>query len=282
VGDHALAVRSAVAELRLDLGAVHDARVALRRLRAVLTVFEPVLDDVPDGLTRELRWFSRQVAGTRDVEVVAERLDAHLTLATDRSSVEIIEDRLSGWADEAGARASDTLAAPRTEALMVALGRLHLNAPTTPVIYQQIRTQQLALEALDDLCAGFPQVLADGPALSHRRRSHLLHARRKQAKTVRATTPILETSTDLRTKLNKVLRQLQNLLGEHHDAAVVRSWMADLATAEPSTADLVRDVRRAERAAMADLEARLPVAVDRLLAVTERVRRTPPVHLASP
>lgn len=280
LADHALAVRAGLAELRIDLGAVHDARVALRRLRALLTVFEPVLEDVPAGIISDLRWLARRVAGTRDAEVMAERLHDYLARTGDSAAREIVGSRLAAQADEAGRNAVAALADPRTESLVAKLGRLHLTAGGTPVIYQQIRTQQLALGALDALCVGFPD-LVQAPGLSDRRRALLLHERRKAAKAVRATTPVLEVPPELRAALNKSLRRLQNILGDHHDAAVVRAWMRQVGQAEPSTAVLVRDVRRVERAAMIELEARVPGALDRLLGVAAEVRGTPPVHLGS-
>ncbi|MHA6509478.1 CYTH and CHAD domain-containing protein [Tessaracoccus sp. Y1736] len=56
--------------------AVHQARVALRRLRSVLTVFGRTLEapDLP-GLVRELRWAGVLLGGPRDTEVILSLID---------------------------------------------------------------------------------------------------------------------------------------------------------------------------------------------------------------
>jgi len=284
VEDQVIAVRSGVHELRLDLAAVHDARVALRRLRASLAVFAEVLSGVPDGLPADLRWFARQVGGTRDAEVVAARLEDRLSAAADRKAAEVLAAALERRAAEAEVVARSALAAPRTDALLDGLGRLHLETPPAGEIYHDVRAHFLVMTNLDALCEALPAAVASlsTPGISRSRRARLLHEQRKQVKTVRAVTSLLETSAEDRSRLNKALRQVQELLGEHHDAVVTRSWLAHVAEEEPVVHDLARDLRRSERAEMAVVEDQLPWAVDRLQRRVDRVRRTPGVHLPSP
>jgi CHAD domain-containing protein len=52
-----------------DREALHDFRVALRRLRSVLRAYRPWLDDVPKALRRRLRDLARATGEGRDVEV---------------------------------------------------------------------------------------------------------------------------------------------------------------------------------------------------------------------
>lgn len=63
-------------QARLDLpDAVHRMRVALRRLRSALATFRPLLDrEVTDPLRDEMRWLAGALGGTRDTEVIRERL----------------------------------------------------------------------------------------------------------------------------------------------------------------------------------------------------------------
>lgn len=59
-----------VAERR-NAAALHQARVALRRLRSALTLFRPVIaDDHFDRLRGELRWLSDQFGPARDLDVL--------------------------------------------------------------------------------------------------------------------------------------------------------------------------------------------------------------------
>ncbi|HEV2593991.1 MAG TPA: CHAD domain-containing protein [Sphingomicrobium sp.] len=58
--------------------ALHQARVAIRRLRSALSLFRPAIEDVEfQHLRHELRWFSAQLGDARNLDVYLEReLDA--------------------------------------------------------------------------------------------------------------------------------------------------------------------------------------------------------------
>lgn len=80
-------------------GAVHQARVALRRLRSALAVCQPMLDDRAVALNEALRWLADQLSVPRDLDVliarlgtqdVPEQLRAARALAYDRA-VEALE-----------------------------------------------------------------------------------------------------------------------------------------------------------------------------------------------
>lgn len=272
-------VRAGVHELRVDLTAVHDSRVALRRLRATLSVFAELLEGVPPELPGDLRWFARQVGATRDVEVVAARLEGHLGSAADLRAAQLLGEALRHRAEEAEAAARAALADPRTDAMLTGLRGLHTVATPADEPAQGVRAHLLVLRSLDALCVDLPAALATAaePGVSRSRRARVLHAQRKQVKTGRAVTSLLATSPEARSGLNRSLRQVQDLLGEHHDAVVTRAWLAQVAAREPVVGDLVRAVRRQERAELDVVEGQLPWAVGRVLARVDRVRRTPAV-----
>lgn len=55
-------------------GALHQARVAMRRLRSALTLFKPAVEDVEfQHLRNELRWFTAQLGDARNLDVYLER-----------------------------------------------------------------------------------------------------------------------------------------------------------------------------------------------------------------
>lgn len=61
---------------RRDADALHQARVAMRRLRAALSLFAPVLrDEALGALREELRWFTSQLGEARNLDVYLSRLD---------------------------------------------------------------------------------------------------------------------------------------------------------------------------------------------------------------
>ena len=71
---HGLAVLMANIELLLrydDPEYVHQARVALRRVRSAIRLFDGEERDVPHGLSDELRWFAHVLGAARDWDVIA-------------------------------------------------------------------------------------------------------------------------------------------------------------------------------------------------------------------
>src|SRR5215212_11895250 len=64
---------------RRDPDAVHQLRVATRRLRSLLTTWRSLLEvDSAEPLRVELRWLTQALAGARDAEVMHARLDRML------------------------------------------------------------------------------------------------------------------------------------------------------------------------------------------------------------
>ena len=60
---------------RRDPLALHQARVAMRRLRSAFTLFRPAIaDDEDEQLREELRWFTSQLGDARNLDVLMKRL----------------------------------------------------------------------------------------------------------------------------------------------------------------------------------------------------------------
>jgi CHAD domain-containing protein len=76
---HARALLLQDVRVRRDLpDSVHQMRVAARRLRSGLKVFEPMLDvEWAEALRTELGWVAGELGVSRDTEVLQERLDHH-------------------------------------------------------------------------------------------------------------------------------------------------------------------------------------------------------------
>src|SRR5690242_12387331 len=71
-----------------DAGAIHDMRVATRRLRSTLRTYRGVLPDPrrTEGLRDELRWLGDALGAVRDGDVLGEKLAA----AVAREPVELV------------------------------------------------------------------------------------------------------------------------------------------------------------------------------------------------
>ena len=79
---HGLAVLTANIECLLrydDPEYVHQSRVALRRVRSAIRLFDPEQHDVPRSLSNEIRWFARALGDARDWDVIADETLPSLT-----------------------------------------------------------------------------------------------------------------------------------------------------------------------------------------------------------
>jgi len=208
-----------------DPEAIHQARVATRRLRSDLRTFEPFLDKrFAARLRGELRWLGADLGAVRDVEVMRDRLRAHAATlpVAEADAVKYVLRRLD--ADREAARAT-LLASMRTTR------------------YSQLR-EMLADAAL------YPQYASSRPdttltGVINQRWRKLKHAQRKlgaepsddalhnvriRAKRCRyaaeACGPALGKAAK---KFAKAMADVQDVLGEHHDAVVSLAWLAKTA-----------------------------------------------------
>jgi len=91
--------------------ALHQARVALRRLRSAFSIFMALLDDgVGAGLRDELGWLARELGEARSIDALLERAPPGA-----------LRDHLETARQTAYARVDATLAAPRVRKLMLEL-----------------------------------------------------------------------------------------------------------------------------------------------------------------
>ena len=92
------AIRQRDPEVRRDQpDAVHKMRVATRRLRSALATYRPVLDrEAGDALRAELKWLAGELGGSRDAEVLRDRLTAEVAA----EPTELVMGRISGVIDD--------------------------------------------------------------------------------------------------------------------------------------------------------------------------------------
>lgn len=94
-----------------DAGALHQARVALRRLRSAITLFRPVVSDLRyAALREELRWLTLELGEARNLDVLLER-----------SVGNELHDRISAAREAAYDRIDAVLASSRVRALLLDL-----------------------------------------------------------------------------------------------------------------------------------------------------------------
>jgi CHAD domain-containing protein len=211
---------------RLDRpDAVHQLRVAARRLRSSLRTFGPLLDPASmDPIAEELRWFGRQLAEARDAEVMQALL---LPMAKDMSNAEGAADRLAGLLEgrrQAGLQQARTaLSSSRYLDLVESLVRTAVSPPVTgqdgsattrviPLLHRAWRRMRKRVGKL-----------TDDPATYHRAR---IAAKRFRYAT-EATVPIAGRRAR---RLAGKVKAVHDLLGVHQDAVVGAGVVAELAS----------------------------------------------------
>lgn len=217
--------------------AVHDMRVAARRLRSALQAFPRVLRHKDtSGVVEELRWLGRRLGQARDEEVVAERLEAALDQLPSELVIGPVERRIEAYAtpgpDADQAASTRILDSHRYLALLDALDRLvdsppladHADVPATTALPKAVRRafKRVGRRAQDAYAAepGQEQDVA-------------LHATRKAAKRARYAAETVQLAEDTKAvrRTIKDLKDLQTALGDHQDTVLTRPAVLKLGIA---------------------------------------------------
>jgi inorganic triphosphatase YgiF len=100
-----------------DPGALHQARVAMRRLRSAFTLFRPAIaDEAYQQLREEVRWFTDQLGDARNLDVLLKRFGSQKGNEAER-----LKDRLGKEREAAYAQVLNALASERLRMLMIDL-----------------------------------------------------------------------------------------------------------------------------------------------------------------
>ena len=212
--------------------AVHQLRVADRRLRSILAAFRGVLDPaVTTPLRDELAWFGGQLAGARDDEVAL----AHLSALVAAEPVELVlgpvAARLQQTEIALGAagvdRAVATVAEPRYLALLDALHALLADPPVTARADEPFRSvlQDAARRAGKRL----RRRLRTAERADDDERPEALHDVRTAVKRLRYVAELADgKSTGVRS-LARAAKRAQQVLVEVQDSVVTREHCRRLA-----------------------------------------------------
>ncbi len=217
-----------------DPEALHDLRVAVRRLRSVLATYRPLLENAPVVELRDgLRWLGGTLGEARDAEVLRAELKeavggqpAELVLG----SVAVrIDDDLSTSYQRGRAVALAALDETRYFRLLDQLDAVVAEPPLSPLGSKQALKVVPALVAKDwrrlRRLARRAESVTDDPA-----RGHALHEVRKAAKRLRygaeAAHPLIGRKA---ARLAAAAKNIQTILGVHHDTVVIREVLRRLA-----------------------------------------------------
>lgn len=204
---------------------LHQMRVAVRRMRAVLRAARPLLDrGWADALRAELGWLGRALGPVRDLDVLLLRLreEARQFGSVEQHDAERLLVALESERDAARATMLEALDSQRYSDLVERLGR----AAADPLPLAR-RRRPIALISLVrrefDRLAGAVTRAGDEPP------DEVLHELRIDGKRLRYTTELAEPALGrpARELLRRTTR-MQDVLGEHQDACFAQQRVTEL------------------------------------------------------
>jgi CHAD domain-containing protein len=220
------ALQAADVLLRTDQpDAVHQIRVAARRLRSTLAAFRGVLDRSVTGPLRvELSWLGGQLADARDAEVALEHLRAVVAAEPDELVLGPVAARLQQTqlreAQAGTDRARLTLSEPRYLGLLDALHGLLADPPFTERASGPLRPVLRA--ATRRSVRRLRRRLRTARRAPEGSRSVALHQVRKAAKQVRYVAEVGRVEVAHLKPVARAAKRVQKVLGERQDTVVTR------------------------------------------------------------
>jgi CHAD domain-containing protein len=211
--------------------AVHQMRVATRRARSALQAFGTIIDrDATRPLCAELKWLAATLGPARDGEVMLARLTADLAAIPPALVVGPVETRITGCFTaelaQAGQTALAALDGRRYLRLLDDLDALLADPPLMPLAKHKAGT--VLAKPVRRAARRLRRALGAVPAAEDR--DAAIHEARKTAKRARyaaeAAAPVLGRMASRQAAQAK---ELQQLLGDHHDSVVARAVLLDLA-----------------------------------------------------
>jgi CHAD domain-containing protein len=263
---HRLIVHDAGVRLGDDAEALHQARVATRRLRSDLRTFRDYLEpEWTRELRDELKWLGGELGTVRDGDVLVERLETHAGRlpADEHLIVERVVARRHAERDDARDVLLDGYRGPRylelLERLVAATRAPQFVTPPEDIDaiaaanvagIVEVPVEAAAAAAADeppDVDASARDAL---PSVVRKPWGHLrravdalgddppdtaLHDVRKRAKRCRYAAEAVAPVVGKRAReFAKAVANVQDVLGEHQDAVVAREWLGKAAADAPS------------------------------------------------
>lgn len=214
--------------------AVHDMRIAIRRLRSALATYRPLIDpDVAARLRTELQWLGSALGTSRDIQVIKERLD-HL-VGTEQPALVIgpVKSRIDAQLGEDFATARDggleALDSTRYFDLLDTLDAFVAAPPLTQLAGRS--AERMIPRLIERESRRLRRAVRAANAANGERRAVALHEVRKSAKRLRYAAelarPVRRKPAD---RLAAAAENLQTILGEHQDSVVARDTLLRLST----------------------------------------------------
>jgi CHAD domain-containing protein len=218
--------------LRRGEDPIHDTRVAIRRLRSTLRVFDKVLDPARVGdMDDELKWFAGLLGEVRDCQVQLRRFGDAVDDFPDTLVLGPVKSRirndLTAIELPARGRVSEAMESQRYEELMSVLQDWR----TTPPVRQGLTEKALrkrADRARRKADRRLAAALTDGSG-------EMLHRARKAAKRARYAAELRKPLDKPAKRTIKQFKYIQTVLGDHQDAVVATDALRRMAVTAGTT-----------------------------------------------
>ena len=213
-----------------EFDAVHQMRIATRRLRAALRTFGQITPE--EHLASELQWLGRELGAARDGEVLAGHLRDTLRPVPPELLIGPVQARVQGHfaprRAAARARLVKALDEPRYASLLAELDRVAAGPPAGPLAAAKAREVLPAAVRRAYRQAKRRMRTArhtpDGPG-----RDAALHRARKSARRARYAAEAASPAAGKQARgFARQLKQVQSVLGDHHDAVLARHAAREL------------------------------------------------------
>lgn len=228
---------------RRKMEALHQARVAMRRLRSSLTLFKPAIRDAEyEYLRGELRWFTAQLGDARNLDVFLQRdlPDAERAALTGRR--EQAYDHLIGVKDSR-----------RFRMLMLELAQWTAFGPWRSSKLARKPVRGFAGERLDRLWGAISEAGRHLADLSEYDRHELRIQVKKMRYAIEFLSGLYPSANVARERFGEAVEELQESLGKLNDLAVARTLVDagapgdDWLIGEPEERLHLREAERAFR-----------------------------------
>src|SRR5918997_1741680 len=219
---------------------LHDMRVATRRMRAAMKVFENALPERAKWLREELRWLAHALGDVRDLDVQRGRFEGWMAEAPNANDAEALRKLLDGLEKRRGdarARMLEALDSTRYGRLESSFAEMLRRGPGAERELAQADGHQEAARA--PVTSAAPALISAryrkwrkaAKRLDRTSLPEAFHDLRKRGKKLRYA---LEFVSEVYGKpvqdLIKPLKSLQDDLGDHQDAVVAADTLRDLGT----------------------------------------------------
>lgn len=214
-----------------DAECVHQARVALRRLRSTQKAFADIVDESWHDLMTEVQWLATLLGQVRDLDVfLAETLPGIEAELQSEMDFDLLKSAMQERREQCRREARAALGSARYGTLLLHL-LAWLNQPPVPQAKQPVKLLDHANRSMGRNWRSVDRLARKWTSLNPEQR----HDLRKQAKKLRYTAEFFSSLYKCKrvTRYLGRLQELQEILGEMNDSVAAQALLAQFILENP-------------------------------------------------